>query len=72
MPQRNKDAHLKSKKHIRKIMVMGSDNMMFLCDVCNLEMPAYSKESHLRGKKTFETSRSVVSNGDNSSALYVI
>lgn len=64
MPQRNKDAHLKSKKHIRKIMVMGSDNMMFLCDVCNLEMPAYSKESHLQGKKHLKQVVQLFQNGD--------
>ena len=51
MPERNKQAHLIGKKHIRKLMVMSAENNIYLCDVCDLEMPAYSKDSHLRGKK---------------------
>ena len=45
-------------------MVMGSDSTMFLCDVCNLEMPAYSKESHLRGKKHLKQVVQLFQNGD--------
>jgi len=64
MPLRNRDSHLRGRKHIRKVMEMGVDTNIYMCEVCDLEMPTYSKESHLQGKKHLKRVVRLFQDGD--------